>query len=442
MSKKNNNIEVLSSNWDFKKISKSSEFNPNSKQVEDELQYSVTVVEYDTSPKLLSVVAKNSFIIDWTTKKVIWWVNTKLNSNELNNNELKKWNKIKNKIVKYWVKNIYINWNAWFEVIKNIWWEIIDVLPIVTDTIRLLPWWEGAIQKIWADEVYFNIFEWNKDVLQEKIQAYKETWARKNELVANKINWKIRTWYNPNLNDVILIKEININSKYYWVAKQESCIDQVLLLKYIDDYFINFFEKWTMKVKALYDKSWKMTSEDKKLLKELFKQKASGAKNAFNSLFVSWDLWEINLDSDIDAKQFTDMRWELRRDILVDLEIPYDLLYTDNSNKAISQSSKENFYDYTITPFQSLFEEVLNELLQFEKENAEIFFTKTNVKDIFEEAKILVSMKTTWIITTNEARELSNYELWNIEWWDMVENNWNQDLSAIQKEELIKSLQI
>jgi len=38
---------------------------------------------------------------------------------------------------------------------------------------------------------------------------------------------------------------------------------------------------------------------------------------------------------------------------------------------------------------------VLNELLQFEKENAEIFFTKTNVKDIFEEAKILVSMKTT-----------------------------------------------
>jgi len=56
------------------------------------------------------------------------------------------------------------------------------------------------------------------------------------------------------------------------------------------------------------------------------------------------------------------MRQELRKDIIARLNIPYDIIYTDNSNKASIQTSKELFYSYTIKPLQEIFIEVLNDI--------------------------------------------------------------------------------
>jgi len=423
-------------------ISKASDFNKNSKQVTEETGFSVDVIEYPVSPQKLWLVANSSFIVNWSMKKVVWGVNTKVTSEQLSDDQLKIFQKIKRKMVTYWVKNIYTNWNAWFELIKNGKWEIIEILPMITDTIRLLPWWEGAVQKVWAEEAYFNIYEPNEELRIEKEEFYEKTSANAQELVSTD-DWtgRKRTWRNPALNDVILIKEANIDTAYYWKSKIESCIDQLILLSSIDQYFIKFFEKGTMKAKILYDKSWKMTTGDKALIKTLYEQKAQGLKNAFNSIMISWDIWEIGLDSDLDASQFNAMRQELRQDILVDLEIPYDILYSDNSNKSTSQSAKENFYNFTIDPFQEMFEDQLNELAESYWENVEIFFTRTDTKDVFEEAKILVSMVSAWIITANEARNESEYDLDEIEGWDelSVKETNKEDLTAIEKVMILKN---
>ncbi len=424
---------------------KSTDFE-STKQIE-EIEFSTEVIEYDTSPLLLSRLADSSFLIQWIIDKIIWWTNTKL---IWENKNIETLEKIKNTLIKYWTKNLFINWNTWFEVIKNNKWEVVKLIPIITDTIRLLPWWEWAVQKIWTSEVYFNIFEPDIEIRKRKEQDFKLTKSKKDKLTPSLINGKYITWYNPNLNDVILVKDINIDSKYYWKAKIKSIVDQVLLLNYIDDFFVKFFERWTMKSIVFCDKTWKLTTTDKKLLKTEFETKAKWIKKAFNAMIISWDIDHIILDSDVDPVKFNWMRQELRKDIIARLNIPYDIIYTDNSNKASIQTSKELFYSYTIKPLQEIFIEVLNDIEIYNNWNSnsssnttpDIKFEVIDTKDTLEESKTLTALKTAWIITANEARTLSNYELEEILWGEDLETTNNQatDLSKEEKEELIKKL--
>ena len=167
-------------------------------------------------------------------------------------------------------------------------------------------------------------------------------------------------------------------------------------------------------------------------------------------MIISWDIDHIILDSDVDPVKFNWMRQELRKDIIARLNIPYDIIYTDNSNKASIQTSKELFYSYTIKPLQEIFIEVLNDIEIYNNWNSnsssnttpDIKFEVIDTKDTLEESKTLTALKTAWIITANEARTLSNYELEEILWGEDLETTNNQatDLSKEEKEELIKKL--
>ena len=417
---------------------KSTDFNTSS-QIE-EIEFTSDVVEYYIRPLLLSKLAKNSSLVKGIIKKTIWWINTKLIST--NCKDLKSLEKIKRTLVSYWTANLFTNWNAWFEVIKNNKWEIVKLMHIITDTIRLLPWWEWAVQKIWSKEVFFNIFESDADLRKKNTEDYKTTKAKKDKLTPTLVGWRYLTGYNPNLNDVILVKDINIDSKYYWEALIESLINKILLLHYIDDFFIKFFERWTIKSLIFCDKSWKMTKTDKKLLRAEFEAKAKWIKRAFNTLMVSWDLDHIVVDSEFSPDTFKWMKEHLREDIVAGLNIPYDIVFTDKSNKASIQIAKQLFFEYTINPLQEIFIDVLKDIEIFNwNHDSDVEFEVIDTKDTLEESKTLTGLKAAWIITANEARELSNYELEPILWWEDLEvSNNSSALTPEDKQELLKKI--
>lgn len=324
-------------------------------------------------------------------------------------------------------------WNSFFEVIRDNTNKVVDLLPIINETILVMEDWDGYKQQIGTDVVYFNAFT-PVDQRPDKIAIYEWSWALKNELT--------NTWdgcgFNPELNEVYQFKNTSLRTKYYWASYYESSIDQLILIEQIDKYYSKGFSNGMIKAKMIFPKNEKksFSTNDKKVLKEFIKAKMKGLDNAFSTAVVDIEVWQIDLENEIDANAFIDYRKELLKSVSIAMNVPYDMLLSDNSNKSTSQTSKETFNQFTIIPAQ-------NQLLKdFKKIFAEWYsvddleYKIIDTKDQKEQMEVLTGYKKAWVLTANEIRKELGYP--DIDWGDVLMTD-SQSKIKEQVDEIFKT---
>lgn len=67
---------------------------------------------------------------------------------------------------------------------------------------------------------------------------------------------------------------------------------------------------------------------------------------------VDQKIGQQDLEHDVDAKAFLEYRTQLLQAIAISVNVPYDMLLSENSNRASSQVSMETFNSFTISPAQ------------------------------------------------------------------------------------------
>lgn len=209
---------------------------------------------------------------------------------------------------------------------------------------------DGYMQKMGTDTVYFNAFT-SKDKRVERQKIYEESKAGPKELK----NTGHGCGYNPSLNQVYQFKNTSIETKYYGASYFEAVIDQLILIEQIDAYYSKGFSNGLIKAKMLYPTNEKksFSKEDKEILKNFISTKMKGVDKSFSTAILDQPVGQLDLEHEIDANAFIEYRKELLKSVSIALNVPYDLLLSDNSNRASSQVSKETFNDFTIYPLQS-----------------------------------------------------------------------------------------
>lgn len=362
------------------------EKNPDSKQ-EDYFWEIDDVIEPSVSFSSLIKAYESNFILWGIVDKISTWADSWFNPtwNDELDNFLSELN------IKFIFENLFVCGNAFFEIIKNGKWEIASFEEILTDTIRTKhKGWYAQSSK--AETVHF----WEDEVLHFKL------WS--------------------------------LSSKYYWESKLSKCVTQIVLLTFIDEYYEKFFGNWTIKPNLLIDKEDVLNDEQKEALKNLIKDDLVWIKNSFATAIIPCDLQKLELWSDIDTKAFLEFRRELKEDISICLNIPYDLLSSQNSNRSTSEVAIEMLNKDIIKPLQKNIVRQLKKTLRdtFWNSVDNIEFVPVDVSNQLEESKIDVAYKKAWIKTANEIREKLWLEI--VDWWDELDKNNSKEEDEIEEE--------
>lgn len=369
----------------------------------------------------------NSFIVWGLTDKVWTAINSWFESTD--QELLRVINNIDHEFLN---RNKVLCWNAFFEVIRNWAGKVVELLPIISDTILIMEDWDGFQQKIWTDTVYFNTFT-PVDQRKEKIKIWEESKAKSNELVNT---WK-GCGFNPNLNEVYQFKNTSLSTKYYWESFFESVVEQVSLVEQIDKFYSKGFDNGMIKAKLLFP-TWekqKFSTNDKAVLKQFISSKMKGLDKSFSTAILDFPVWQMDLEHEIDANAFIWYRKELLKSVSIALNVPFDLLLSDNSNRASSQVSVESFNQYTVWPFQQQnikdFKYIFSEWYKTDDLN----YLWIDTKDEKEQMEVLTWYKKFWIMTPNEVRK----KLWlsPIDGWDELKSENNSEIKS-QIDDILK----
>jgi len=299
-------------------------------------------------------------------------------------------------------RNKVLCWNGFFEVIRDGTNKVVDLLPIISDTIEVMEDGDGYRQQIGTDVVYFNQFT-PVDDRKDKIAIYEGSWAKDDELV-NTGKW---CGYNENLNEVYQFKNTSLRTKYYGASYYESAIDQLILIEQIDKYYSKGFDNGMIKAKMIFPKHDKksFSTNDKKVLKEFIKSKMKGVDKAFSTAIVDVEVGQLDLEHEIDANAFIEYRKELLKSVSIAVNVPYDMLLSDNSNKSTSQTSKETFNEFTIVPLQNQLIKDFKTIFGEDYKVEDLAYKLIDTKDEKEQMEILTWYKKAWVMTANEVRE-------------------------------------
>lgn len=388
MSKKIDNIEIIKS------------VDPRSKQADDKMSTVGTRTPAIAFSTLINIYY-DSFVVSWLTDKIATAIASGFNTKD--ESLLKILNNLDQEFLN---RNKVLCWNAFFEVIRDWSNKVVDLLPILNDTILIMEDWDWYKQQIGTDVVYFNEFT-PVDKRADRIAIYEWSNALDNELV-NTGKW---CGFNPNLNEVYQFKNTSLRTKYYWASYYESVIDQLILIEQIDKYYSKGFDNGMIKAKMIFPKNEKksFSKNDKIVLKEFIKSKMKGIDKAFSTAIVDIEIGQLDLEHEIDANAFIDYRKELLKSVSIALNVPYDMILSDNSNKSTSQTSKETFNTFTIIPAQN---QLLKDFKIIFGENYKIddlAYKIIDTKDQKEEMEVLTGYKKSWILTANEVREKIGY---------------------------------
>lgn len=370
--------------------------NPNSKQAQEK-----TSTVGTRSPKIpfatLTNLYYDSFVTAWLTNKIA----TAINSGFTTKDEelLKMVNSIDHDFLN---RNKVICGNAFFEVIRDGTGKVVELIPILSNTIEIMEDGDGYRQQVGTKVVYFNAFT-PKEKRKEAEAIYTESKAGANEL-KNTGKW---CGFNPNLNEVYHFKNTSLATKYYGASFFESAVDQLVLIEKIDQYYLNAFDKGMIKAKMIYPDNEKKTfsKEDKDILKEFIKSKMKWLDKSHSVAIVDQKVGQQDLEHDVDAKAFLEYRTQLLQAIAISVNVPYDMLLSDNSNRASSQVSMETFNSFTIWPAQ---QENIKDFKILFGENYKVddldynFIDTTDEK---EQMEVLTGYKKAWVMTANEVRE-------------------------------------
>lgn len=376
------------------------------------------VIGTPVATRVYDLIYNGSYIAAAIVKKIAkamnsWW--------DVDSDDLKDW--LKNFPVVYVAKCLIKYGNCYLEVIRKKNGEISRLLPIPTNTIAKIKWgWYK--QQVGAKFSYFNEFT-PLDQRDKQKKIWIGTWAPTNELKYNKL--KQSCWYNPNLNEVIHLMDQETDNKRYGKSMFESCMHQLLLLRYIDEYYNAYFDNGCIRLSLFHVKNLKeneeISDENRKIFADFMKEQAKGLQNAHKTLLIENELGKIDLTDELDANQWISYRRELQKSIAMAFEMPYDMIDSSDANRATSTSALEAFYSYTIVPLQNIIlgciENIVEDDPKWKDEKIEkIAFLKMNTKNLKEESETVKNLVTNKIITINEARKWMGYA--PIEWGDIL----------------------
>ena len=415
----------MARNWQVQIIKEI--YNPNSKQAKENTKTVGT-----RSPQIafstLTELYYDSFVVSGLTDKIATAINSWFQTND------------KSLLSAIWSidheflnRNKVLLGNSFFEVIEDGKGKVIELLPIIGATIEIMEDGDGYCQTVGTDVVYFNIFT-PLSKRAARALVYKESKALSNEL----INTGRGCGYNENLNQVYQFKNTSLSTKYYGASYYESVVDQLVLIEQIDAYYSKAFSNGLIKAKMIYPTNEKKTfsKEDKEILKQFISTKMKGVDKSFSTAILDQPVWQLDLEHEIDANAFIEYRKELLKSVSIALNVPYDLLLSDNSNRASSQVSMETFNNFTIHPQQT------QNLKDFKIIFAEGYsiddleYQWIDTSDEKEEMDVLTGYKKAGIMTANEVRE----KIWlvRIDWGDLLMVD-TQQAQKDQLQDLMKS---
>ena len=177
-----------------------------------------------------------------------------------------------------------------------------------------------------------------------------------------------------------------------------------------------------------------------KFIQETIKDRLRGDDNSFTTAIVPTELKQLDLENQVDVKWLLQYRIDLIKAISIALNMPYDMLITDSSNRATSEVSQENFNRHVVKPLQGQFVKQLRNWLRpfFWDIVDHIELKSIDTKNQLEEMQILTWYKTSWIFTANMVLEQLGYD--PIVWGDVLETagTWSMNADEINQLNKIK----
>lgn len=317
--------------------------------------------------------------------------------------------------------SLFVAWNSFFEIVQgdgNATWKLF-AFDALTDSIRI---------KV------------------SKTAEEKEQWDYL--YIQRPNNWKVPVPFM--LNEMMHFKTLSMTDKYYWYPKGERVISQIYLLVLIDKFYEAMLEKWNMSNKIFTDEEWKMTKEQKQAVEVLLQDTMRWVDSAFKGLILPSKVGMINLMDQLDTQAFLAYRMDLIKSICIAFNFPFDLLLSENANRATSEASMAQLYDNVALPLQRRVIKILKQFLYThtdrKPENIErIAFNSVdswNGKEIME---IITWYKKFGVIDANEARHLSPFDLDEREdWYELTTQqswqNWQQQPWESQLDKIKKSV--
>ncbi len=345
----------------------------------------------DISFDKLKLMYNKSFVVGWITKKIATATDTGFEETE--SEDLNKY--LKSFDTQFIAKNLIVFWNAFLEKVRN----LAGTKFITTDK-KLTP---------------------NMRKLNTKAGWYKIS-----------IDWKTAEFSND---EIIHFKKGSITNQHYWDSEFKHTVNQLILLHYIDKYYNNFFERWTYWSKVLTDPNGQLTSDQRETLWEFIKKELNGMSNSSATVIIPAELKSIDLNNELDTKNFLAYRKELIKSIAIGLDIPIDLIMTENSNLSTIQVGQSEFLKNLVTSLQRTIEVTLRQWLKDIFDNTDqIKYTSPNFEDENKKAEYLTKLVNWSIMTPNEARKKIGLD--NIKGWDEIKrNSWIQNtIENVEKE--------
>lgn len=395
--------------------------NPNSKQAKENTK-TVGTRSPAIAFSVLTGLYYDSFVVAGLTDKIATAINSGFKSKD--ENLLAMIHKLDHEFLG---RNKVLLGNAFFEVIEDGTGKVTDLLPILSHTIEIMEDGDGYRQQVGTDVVYFNAFT-PKEERPARTLIYTESKAGAKELR----NTGHGCGYNPNLNQVYHFKNTSLSTKYYGASYFEAVVDQLILMEQIDTYYSKAFSNGMIKAKMIFPKNEKKVFgvEDKKVLKAFLEAKMKGVEKAYSTAIVDQEVGQLDLEHDIDAKAFIEYRTQLLQSVAIALNVPYDMLLSDNSNRASSQVSMETFNSFTIAPAQAQNLKDFKILFAEGYKVDDLEYEWIDTTDEKEQMEVLAGYKKAGIMTANEVR--AKLGLATIEGGDVLA----VDSQQVQKDQL------
>jgi phage portal protein BeeE len=153
--------------------------------------------------------------------------------------------------------------------------------------------------------------------------------------------------------DFILIKRDSLTSKYYGDPIFIDCIESVLILYYIEQVYRKLFENGFIEPTILVDEDSVLTQPQKDAITTFIKDYFRGINNGFEAGIISGKIKKLEITSKVDHNSFIALKKEVKEDIAIALNIPADILFGKNSNRATRESAYEDFNNTVVSPIQS-----------------------------------------------------------------------------------------
>jgi len=384
------------------KIGESSSFYQSQQNKEKVVEW---IMEPETPFYLLINVVENSFIV--------WWIIDKISTNadsgfmEFTKESIKGYDNftiqslqglLHDFDVKHAIASIASCGNYRLEVI---WWQDkkkpqdIELLPFLTHECKLK--WDRTLMQINS--------HWEKEFLPGRY---------------------------------IHLKARSLKTRYYGDSIFTKCVRQIVVLDAIDKHYERFFDHGMINTKLLMDVNAELSEDSIKIIQETIKDRLRGDDNSFTTAIVPTELKQLDLENKVDVKWLLQYRIDLIKAISIALNMPYDMLIADSSNRASSEVSQENFNRHVVKPLQDQFIKQLRKWLRpfFWDIVDHISLKSIDTKNQLEEMKIFTGYKTAWIFTTNMVLKELGYD--PIQWGDVLETSWSLSQTADEINEINK----